>query len=237
MGERTRKDTASAIRVSMTCLADFVTKAGRTAESRLRPFKFSKRGEGFARSSYYQIALRTIRAYHSQGNDPAVLEQALQEMRGRVVNATDGRERTKFQHNARAVEAYRKLYGKRKFRILPNRRLEYPIGGIIVTAQPDLWVEEEGSQVLLKIGMARHNVSYIDLVLCLLRKAALSGGLRIRAKNFVYLNVSSGREMISSGGLTRFNRTFAAAASEIADVWPKIATEPPLPTGPREARA
>jgi hypothetical protein len=237
MGQRTRKDTDSGIRVSMSCLADFVTKPGRSAESRLRPFKFSKRGEGFARSSYYQIALRTIRVYHSQGNDPAVLEQALQEMRARNVSATDGRQRAKFQHNARAIEAYRKLYGKRKFKILPNRRLQYPIGGIIVAAQPDLWVEEEGSQVLLKIGMAKHNVSYIDLVLSLLRKAAISGGLKIRAKNFVYLNVSSGQEMVSSGGLTRFNRTFTAAAREIAGAWPKITTEPPPPAGPREARA
>jgi hypothetical protein len=236
MGKKPRK-ADSVVRVSMTCLADFVTKPGHSAESRLRPFKFSKRGEGFARSSYYQIALRTIRAYHSQGNDPAVLEQAVQEMRASAVNATDGRERKKFQHNAHTVEAYRKLYGKRKFKILPNRRLVYPVGGIAVTAQPDLWVEEEGSQVLLKIGMAKHNSSYIDLVLSLLRKAAISSGLKIRAKNFVYLNVSSGQEMISSGGLTRFNRTFAAAAREIACVWPKITTEPLPPTGPREARA
>lgn len=237
MEKTTTKGTDRGIRVSMTCLADFVTKPGRSAESRLRPFKFSKRGEGFARSSYYQMALRTIRAYHSQGNDPVVLEQALQEMRASGTNASDDREHKKFQHNAHAIEAYKRLYGKRKFKILPNRRLQYPIGGIIVTAQPDLWVEEEGSQVLIKIGMAKHNASYIDLVLSLLRKAAISGGLKIRAKNFVYLNVSSGQEMISSGGLTRFNRTFAAAAREIAGVWPKITTEPPSSTDPRDARA
>jgi hypothetical protein len=56
----------------------------------------------------------------------------------------------------------------------------------------------------------------------LLRKAAVSSGYKIRARNIVYLNVSNGEEMICSGGLTRFNRIFAAGAREIAGVWPKI---------------
>jgi hypothetical protein len=113
----------------------------------------------------------------------------------------------------------------------------FPVGGIVVTAQPDLWVEEDGTQVFLKIGMARHNPSYIDLVLSLLRKAAVGSGLRIRARNFVYLNVSTGRELVSSGGLRRFNSTFAAAAREIAGTWPKILIEPQSSGGVDEARA
>ncbi len=221
----------------MSCLADFITSYGRSAESRLRPFKFSKRGEGFARASYYQYALRTIRAYHSQENDPDVFEQALLEMRTRADKATEGRERTKFDHNAEAVDAYRRLYGKRKFKILSNRRLEYRIGGIVITAQPDLWAEERGTQVLLRIGIAKHNTSYVDMLLALLRKAAVSSGYKIRAKNIVYLNVANGKEMICSGPLTRFNRTFGAATKEIASAWPTI-TPPSTPTGgPSEARA
>jgi hypothetical protein len=117
--------------------------------------------------------------------------------------------------------------------VLKNRRLEFPLTGIVVTAQPDLWVEEDGIQVLLKIGMAKHNTSYIDLVLSLLRKAAIGSGLRIRARNFVYLNVSTGREMICST-LTRFNTTFSGAAREIASAWPKIVIEPQSPN-PGEA--
>jgi hypothetical protein len=222
MGQGTDKSAADSIRVSITCLADFITKAGRSAESRLRPFKFSKRGEGFARSIYYQAALKTIRAYHSQGNDPGVFDRALAELRTLADTAGEKRDRTKSERNAEAILAYRKLYGKRKFKVLPNRRLEYRIGSIIVKAQPDLWAEEDGTQVLLKIGIPRHGTSYVDIVLTLLRKAAISSRLKIRAKNFVYLNVSSGQEMISSGALTRFNSTFREAARGIATVWPKI---------------
>ena len=56
---------------------------------------------------------------------------------------------------------------------------------------------------MLKIGMARHKISYVDMLLSLLRKAAVSGGYKIRARNIVYLNVSTGREMICSGGLRK----------------------------------
>lgn len=222
MGQGSTNNAAEGIRVSMTCLADFITKTGRPAELRLRPFKFNNRGEGFARSVYYQAALKTIRAYHSQGNSPAIFEEALAELRAAADTAEKQRDRTKFEHNVEAIVAYRKLYGKRKFKILPNRRLEYRIGPIIVRVQPDLWVQEDSAQVLLKIGIPRHGTSYIDIVLTLLRKAAASSRLRIRAKNFVYLNVSSGREMISSGTLTRFNSTFREAARDIANAWPKI---------------
>ena len=235
MAPRNRRTSTSAIRVSATCLADFITRSGRSAESRLRPFTFNKRGEGFVRSSYYQTALKTIRAYHSQGRAPGIFDQALQELSARALSEHDSRKRTKIEHNAETIIAYRKLYGNRRFKVLKNRRLEFPLTGIVVTAQPDLWVEEDGFQVLLKIGVAKHHTSYIDLVLSLLRKAAIGSGLRIRARNFVYLNVSTGREMICSGALTRFNTTFSGAAREIASAWPKIVIEPQSPN-PGEAR-
>jgi hypothetical protein len=231
-----KKSTTDGTRVSMSCLAEFVTSYGRSPESRLRPYKFNKRGEGFARTSYYQSALRTIRAYHSEGNDPAVFERGLLEMRTRADKATENWERTKSERNISAVQAYRRIYRNRKFEILPNRRLEYRIGGIIVTAQPDLWAEEQGTQVLLKIGMARHKISYVDMLLFLLRKAAVSGGYKIRARNIVYLNVSTGREMICSGGLARFNSTFAAGAREIAGVWQRMKTDTPPSGDQSEAR-
>ena len=228
MARKPKKRANGGVRVSMSCLAEFVTSYGRSPASRLRPYKFNKRGEGFARSSYYQYALHTIRTYHSNGNDAAIFQRDLLEMRTRADKAAEGWERVKYEHNISALEAYRKIYGNRKFTILPNRRLEYRVGGIVVTAQADLWVEEQGTQVLLKVGMARHKISYVDMLLSLLRKAATSSGHKIRGRNIVYLNVSNGKEQICSGGLTRFNRTFAAAAKEIANVWPTMTSEGPI---------
>jgi hypothetical protein len=235
MAPKATKQGLDSIRVSMTCLVEFVTSHGRSPDSRLRPYKFNKRGEGFARSSYYQHALHSIRAYHSQGNDPAVLQRDLLEMRTRADKATENWQRIRFERNASALESYRKIYGDRKFKVLPSRRMQYRIGALTVTARPDLWVEEHETQVLLKIGMARHNTSYVDMLLSLLRKAAISGGYKIRARNIVYLNVSSGREMVCSGGLARFNSTFAAGAREIGSVWPRIAPTTIPSAGPGQA--
>jgi hypothetical protein len=223
------------IRISVTCLAEFATTYGRSAESVLRPFKFNKRGEGFARSSYYQHALTAIRMYHSNANDLRVLETALFELRARADKTTSSRERSKLRHNISAIEAYRRIYRGRNFNILPNRRIAYRIGQIDVTAQPDLWVEENGTQVLLKIGVSKKTPSYVDIVLTVMRKAAVSNHHTVRAKNVVYLDVSTGRELICKAGLARFNQTFMARAREIANVWPKMKTPPASPDqgGPR----
>jgi hypothetical protein len=216
------KNFTEGVRVSMSCLAEFVSSPGRSPQARLRPYKFSRRGEGFARTSYYQPGLKAIRAYHVGGNDRVILDRAIEELRKREIIAERNPQRIRFERNVAAIEAYHKIYGKRRFKVLPNHRLAYDVGGITITAQPDLWVEEDGTQVLLKVGMARHGVSYIDMLLSLLRKAAVKSGHRIRAKNFVYLNVSTGKELICSGPLTRFNRRFAAGAQEIADLWPTL---------------
>lgn len=94
---------------------------------------------------------------------------------------------------------------------------------MIFTAKPDLWVEENGTQVLLKIGIARKKSSYVDILLTVIRKAAVSSGYRgVRAKNVVYLNVSTGKEMICTSNLTRFNRSFKVVAREIARAWPNV---------------
>jgi hypothetical protein len=211
----------SEIRLSISCLADFVTSASRSPASRLRPYKI-KRGEGSVRCSYYQRAVRTVRMYHAAGNDPTVVAKEIIELTALASTATKKQSRTRFERNIMAINGYTKIYGNRQFRVLPNKRLRCEFGNVLATAQADLWVEENGTQVLLKIGVARHGREYIDLLLSLLRKAAVKSGHRIRAKNIVYLNVLTGTEVICSGGLTRFNRLIRTASMEIEKLWPQI---------------
>lgn len=219
------------IRIPMSCLAETITRAGRSLKSLLGPYKFQHGVKGVARTTYYQPALRIIRDYHRSGNSREVLNKGIFELKTRENSATNRTQRKKFAQNIEAIEAYHAVYGGRRFRLLPCRCLLYQIGSVTVKAQPDLWVEEGKEQVLLKIGMARHGTSYIDIMLSLLRKAAVSNKYKIRAKNFVYLNVKTGKEMICSGGLVRFNRTFKAASDHIAQIWPGLSeTERPQPS-------
>jgi hypothetical protein len=129
------------------------------------------------------------------------------------------RRTSKLTNNIRAIEAYRRIYGSRQFVVCPNHRLEYRIGGIVVTARPDLWVQENGTQVLLKIGIAKKGSAYVDILLTMIRKAAISRKYRVRSKNIVYLDVSTGRELICCGGLGRFNKVLTERAREIRSTW------------------
>lgn len=220
-------DQEGPFKVAVSCLADFVSSPGRSVESLLRPYKYSKRGEGAGRSGYYRPALNAVRKFHNSGNSQAVFQDALVEFQKRADTARDKRERLKFEKNVIALQLYHRYYGKRKFRVLSNRRIAYRIGKVVFTAQPDLWVEDEnGVQVLLKIGMARKKPSYVDIVLTVIRKAAISSGQKIRAKNIVYLNVSTGKEMICRSNLKQFNRTFNFVAREIAKAWPHVTPNP-----------
>jgi hypothetical protein len=215
-----------AIRVPASCLAECVTYRNRAMHSLLRPYKY-KRGEGFARSSYYQHAIAAFREHHRAHEDPKVFQVAILRLRARADESTKRLERVRLEKNIDAIEAYRRIYGLRRFKVLPNHRIGYEIGKITVTVQPDLWVEENGTQVLLKIGMSKKNPLYVDSLLTATRKAAIASGYRVRAKNVVYLDISTGKELICSTTLAWFNRAFKEAAHEIAKVWQNI--NPPAP--------
>src|SRR5271169_6313341 len=101
----------------------------------------------------------------------------------------------------------------------------YRIGPVVVTAQPNLWVEELGTQVLIKIGIAKKQPVLIDVMLYLIRKAAVASGYRVRARNVVYLDVTNGEERSCDDNLKRFNRLFVVSAREMATIWDTL-TEP-----------
>jgi hypothetical protein len=214
-------------KVPVSCIADFVSSPARTTESLIRPYKYNKRGEGAGRSSYYRFAINAIRHYHNSGKDPSVFQVALAELQKKSDDAKEKRDRVKCEKNMVAIDLYQRVYKNREFKVLPNHRIAYGLGRVRVTAQPDLWVEENGTQVLLKIGVARKKPSYVDVLLTIIRKAAVSSGhRRVRAKNVVYLNVSTGKEMICSSSLTRFNRTLNAIVREIEGAWSKVTPKP-----------
>lgn len=223
------------IKVSASCLADVVT-AGPNASliSILRPYKHNKRGQGFARSVYYRPTFIAIRQYHAAGNDPNIFRAAKLELQKKHDISEKQWEQTKCLRNIQAIEVYEKRYGNRHFVVQTNHRLSFKLGPIVITAEPDLWVIESGNDVLLKIGLAKKKRDFIDIVLTVIRKAAVASGYRVRAKNIVYLDISNGVELICSHSLIGFNQTFRSVANRIAREWPKVDSgyEPGSPPEP-----
>ena len=210
------------IKLAATGFAEYVTANPKTRDAKLRAFKFKNQGEGAGRSGYYGFALRTIARYHRCGRERAILEGARQELLAMLPNATDRLARTKILRNISAIEAYGRLYGQRRFKVLTNHRISHHLGAVTVTAQPDLWVSENDIEVLIKIGVTRKKSIETDMLLHLIRKAAVQKGYRVRARNVVYLDVISGHERICAANINRFNRTFGAAARRITKIWPAI---------------
>ena len=63
------------IRISASGFAEYVTSRSRSRANKLRPFKFRNKGEGAGRPSYYQRALKAIRAYHKANQDEKVFDR------------------------------------------------------------------------------------------------------------------------------------------------------------------
>jgi hypothetical protein len=210
------------IRISASGFAEFVTSRNRSRASKLRPFKFRNKGEGAGRSSYYRRALNTIRAYHRAHGDDKILQKEVMEIDLLLAGTLRSLEATKLRQNRMAIEAYRRMYGKRRLVILRNHRLTCKVGSVTVTAQPDLWVEEDGTQVLLKIGLARKGTEFVNVFLFVMHRAAVDSGHRIGARNVVYLDIGSGTERSYDDRLGRYKNLFEVGAREIAETWPTV---------------
>jgi hypothetical protein len=130
MGFLVEANMDKVIKIAATGFAEYVTGNPRTRDSKLPPFKFRDKGEGAGRSGYYAFAIRTIRLYHRSERDAAVLNKAKQELAAALPNAKDRLARAKVLRNIGAIEAYERLYGQRRFNILPNRRISH-IQGLV----------------------------------------------------------------------------------------------------------
>jgi hypothetical protein len=206
----------------VSCLAEYVTKGGRSPQSVLRPYKFRDDGEGRARIVFHPPVIAVIRKYYKLGRDPEVFESAAAKWQKRACETDKKGLRAKLNSNIVALNLFRRRYEHKDFKLMPIPRINCQIGQLIFTASPDLWVEVEGRHFLIKIGFGKKTRSYADIVLAVMRRAALTHGHRIPQHGAVYLNVLTGEEQIGRFSYKSVVQTLEAAAREIAETWPKV---------------
>ncbi len=144
------------IQVSASCVAEIAQASPSTRLRKLVPFKYNNRGEGAGRSAYYKLTVDTVRKFHRGDNERKHIRSAAEHLLGIEDNDSFPRNvRTRARLNTEALLAYENLYGNRKFSVLQNHRLSIAVGPVTITAQPDLWVEENGHIVLMKIGVGK----------------------------------------------------------------------------------
>lgn len=110
----------------------------------LRKYKQPKSGESTGRSNYYVAAISTIKRYHRSGGDQTIISSKVEELRNLAATERDGRRRAKLKSNARALESYLTHFGHRSLKLLPGKRLYFHHQDLVISAQPDLTVEEMG---------------------------------------------------------------------------------------------
>ena len=219
----------------VSCLAEYVSKGGRSPESVLRPYKFRASGEGLVRIVFRPPVVTIIRKHYKLNKDPKVFESARADWQKKADATQKKGQRAKLHSNIAALDLFRSRYKDRDFEVLPIHRISCRIGEIIFTAQPDLWVRENGREHLIKIGFGKKKRSYIDALLVVMRRAALTHHHRIRPHDAVFLNVLTGEELVSRFSYRELVLSLTAAAREIAEIWPKVtqleAPVPPLGKG------
>jgi len=206
----------------VSCLAEYATGGSRSRTSILRPYKFRKDGEGHARTTFYPPVLTAIRKFYKSGKKQNVLDEAIRDWEKRAEATENKALKTKLRGDAKALQSFRKLYGARDFMILPTHRITYRIGNITWKAAPDLWVRENGIEVLIKVGFASKTRSYTDVLLAVIRSAALLNKHRVRRENAVYLDARTGEERFCRFPISRLRHTLLAASREIANIWDRV---------------
>jgi hypothetical protein len=211
--------------VSATCIAELLSSLGSSWKRRLPPYKDSDNGQGRGRGGYYRPSLRTIQEFCQQSWRVQVFEERKRTLEAQLSRTTDSLKKIEIEQNIDAIDAYRKIYGNRRFLLLTNHRLWVEIAGLRITSQPDLWVEENGIEVLIKIGAAPKKADYIDILLALIHKAANARGHEVPTSNVVYLDITNRTERVCVSDPERFNMSFDFAARSVLHLWDVLETE------------
>ena len=213
------------IKISVTGLAKFMKASSAAQRTLLRNQKFPFTAEGKKRPQRvrYSEARNAIRKYHENGNDIAVLLDAIQAL-VKKEHERPQLDSARIQDNIRAVKTYMAHFSKNKFVILENPKPKYLHGEVEVSATPDLYIDEEGKRRLIKLDFnsAQPDVEVVNIILKVMHEAAIMNELAVQPKDVIYLDVSRQTQYVGSKLNKKLKKDIDAACDTIADIWPKI---------------
>lgn len=210
------------IKISMRGAAEITLAAPARKSAALRKYKQNDSGEARGRSNYYILALTFIKQLHNEGNPPGLLASFLGDMQNRIAEKPkDTRWKAKVLNNMRAAEQYIEHFGQRKFAIRPGKKLAYTHGGVLISARPDLVIEENGKILLIKLNLSKksHSDLMADIQLHLMYAAANAVGLEITSRQVAYIQPVQGSELRGpSKGFPAVTR-LSLICKDLEDIW------------------
>ena len=213
------------IQISVNGLAKFMKASSATQRTLLRNYKFPFTADGKKRPQivHYSEARSAIRKYHESGNEVSVLIQAIEDLLKKEIDHPE-KDASRIHDNVRAVKTYMAHFSHSKFTILENPKPKYQHGEVVVSATPDLYVDENGRKKLIKLDFnaVKPDEEVIQIVLKVMHEASAGSGLAVHPRDVIYLDVSRQAQFSGSKLNMRLKRDIDAACETIADIWPRI---------------
>jgi hypothetical protein len=213
------------IPISVTGLAKFMRANALRQRSLLRDYKFPFTADGRRKPQIvrYSEARTAIKKYHSAGNDITVLIQAVEDLVKKGAENPE-KDQARIEDNIRAVKTYMKYFSENKFTVLETPRPKYVHGEVVVSALPDLYVDEGGTRKLIKLDFNRTRplAGEVDIILKVMHEAAMHDELEVKPANVIYLDVTRQEHYNGAKLNKRLKREIDAACETIEDIWPRL---------------
>jgi hypothetical protein len=213
------------IKISVNGLAKFMKASSAAQRTLLRNQKFQFTADGKKRPQIvrYSEARTAIRKYHESGNEISVLLDAIEALIKKEIEHPE-KDPSRIRDNVRAVKTYMTYFSKNKFSVLENPKPKYLHGEVVVSATPDLFVDEDGRKKLIKLdfNMLKPDEEVIQIILKVMHEASCLSNLGVQPKEIVYLDVSRQTQYTGAKLNKRLKHEIDAACETIADIWPGI---------------
>jgi hypothetical protein len=208
------------IKLSMRGLAKFMTSSSAGQRKVLRDYKFPDQDEPAAMRLYYKDATDRIQLYHKSPHDRDWLRRKVKDLT-ELAQLTPGRAGTRLRHNARALSLYEYHFGGRAFESQGQLRLRLPIGNVLITVTPDLYVLERGKSKVVKLEFSKTRPSEdtVKIISQVMFEAARGHVDDLTSSSIIYLDVPNGVEFRGARAGARTLREIEAACLSIESLW------------------
>jgi hypothetical protein len=216
------------MKISVKILAEFMLAGSSRQRTLIRNAKFPRLQDGKTKPQIvrYSEARSSIRDFHESGNELKILLNAVERLAKKLVEYPE-KDAARLNDNIRAIKAYAAQFSKRQFKVLTTPRPVYTLGGVEVSATPDLYVEENGTRKLIKLdfNQEKPKEGAIPIILKVMHEASTIQGLSVKPKDVLYLDVS--RQQTTSGEKLnkKLKKEIDAALATIQDMWANLKQE------------
>jgi hypothetical protein len=208
------------VKISVRGFAEVASAPSQSKQRTLKKYRYPTSDASVGRSNYYVKALSAIRRHHR--GDSTYVNNLLQELLAEMASEKDTRKKAKLGNNHRAITEYLKHFGHRSFTIRPGKHLYFVYKQLIVSAQPDLVAEENGSLLLIKLNFTKDDYAggLPATMLHMLYEAAQLCNLPVLSSGVECLQVSSGSRIKGPKSGFPPKKGLEKACQELLDLWP-----------------